>query len=195
MRVQEITAKAASGLLILLLKWFKVSRKSSPPQSKKNQCAVELTRFEDVLKFEYLTQLLVDANYIPMILKLLQTQEIERMVNYRSDRDDLNFFYYCRASSRLGLETEPEEDQQELSDSDDEAAPPPVIRRYREDPAPEEQQQQQPALTFPPEVDELGVPTSELPSEPITNFSWRNFFSGINFLRVLQKVCKGKAHP
>jgi len=45
--------------------------------------------FLDILKFEYLTQLLVDANYIPMILKLLQTQEIERMVNYRSDREDL----------------------------------------------------------------------------------------------------------
>jgi hypothetical protein len=47
-----------------------------------------LTILTDVLKFEYLTQLLVDANYIPMILKLIQTQEIEKMVNYRSDRFD-----------------------------------------------------------------------------------------------------------
>lgn len=29
MRSQEITAKAASGLILLMLKWFKVSRKSS----------------------------------------------------------------------------------------------------------------------------------------------------------------------
>ena len=42
----------------------------------------------DILKFEYLTQLLVDANYIPMVLKLLQTQEIERVVNYRCESED-----------------------------------------------------------------------------------------------------------
>jgi Domain of unknown function (DUF3402) len=127
-----------------------------------------------------------------MILKLLQTQEIERIVNYRSDREELNFFHYCRAHSRVGLDVEPEEDQQDDSDSDD-AAPPP-IKRHREEPPPQEQQRPQSSLTLPPEVDELGVPTSELPSEPITSFSWRNFFSSINFLRILQKVCKGKAH-
>jgi hypothetical protein len=47
-----------------------------------------LTR-TDILKFEYLTQLLVDANYIPILLKLLQTQEIERIVNCKADREDL----------------------------------------------------------------------------------------------------------
>ena len=46
----------------------------------------------------------------------------------------------------------------------------------------------------PPEVDELGFPTSELPSEPITTFSWRAFFTSINYLRIMQKVCKNKAH-
>jgi hypothetical protein len=46
----------------------------------------------------------------------------------------------------------------------------------------------------PPEVDELGFPTNELPTEPITNFSWRAFFSSINYLRIMQKVCKNKAH-
>lgn len=45
-----------------------------------------------------------------------------------------------------------------------------------------------------PEVDELGCPVNALPNEPITDFSRRNFFSLINFLRVMQKVCKGKAH-
>lgn len=40
-------------------------------------------------------------------------------------------------------------------------------------------------------VDELGC---QIPSEPITSFSWRNFFSNINFLRVMQKICKHKAH-
>lgn len=51
-----------------------------------------------------------------------------------------------------------------------------------------------PAPPVPPEVDELGIPTTEIPLEPITTYSWRNFSSSINFLRVLQKVCKGKTH-
>jgi hypothetical protein len=43
-------------------------------------------------------------------------------------------------------------------------------------------------------VDELGYPINALPKEPITDFSPRNFFSLINYLRVLQKICKNKAH-
>ncbi|KIV98580.1 hypothetical protein, variant [Verruconis gallopava] len=185
MRGEEISAKAVTGLLLLLLKWFKVSH---------------------VLKFEYLTQLLVDANYIPMVLKLLQTQEIERVVNYRCESEDWNFFRYCRAHSRIGLEEDgvvspPPQPDNELSD--DEAAPPPVIRRERSSSSTqqrpdasssEEQQQVQLPATFPPEVDELGIPTTQLPAEPITNFSWRNFFTNINYLRILQKICKDKAH-
>ena len=78
---------------------------------------------------------------------------------------------------------EPEEE------SEDEAAPPP-IRMRRELPV-AEADDKLPALAFQegqhagkrdrPEVDELGCPTTELPSEPITEFSWRNFFSCINF--------------
>lgn len=51
--------------------------------------SVLITTGTDILKFEYITQLLVDSSYIPLILKLLQLQEIERVVNYRCDRDDL----------------------------------------------------------------------------------------------------------
>jgi len=43
-------------------------------------------------------------------------------------------------------------------------------------------------------VDELGYPVNPLPNEPITDFSRRNFFSLINLLRAMQKVCKHKAH-
>lgn len=43
----------------------------------------------DILKFEYMTQLLVDSSYIPLVLKLLQLQEIERVVAYRCDREEL----------------------------------------------------------------------------------------------------------
>ena len=45
-----------------------------------------------------------------------------------------------------------------------------------------------------PAVDELGNPLAPLPSEPIEVFSWRNFFSSINFLRIMQKVTRQKAH-
>ncbi|KAK5142656.1 hypothetical protein LTR04_002150, partial [Oleoguttula sp. CCFEE 6159] len=67
-RSQEIAAKALSGILTLLLKWFKVSH---------------------ILKFEYLAQLLLDSNYIPLVLKLWQTQDIERVVSYKCDREEL----------------------------------------------------------------------------------------------------------
>lgn len=45
-----------------------------------------------------------------------------------------------------------------------------------------------------PEMDELGYPVNALPAQPITDFSRRNFFALINYLRVVQKMCKGKAH-
>ncbi|KAF2232114.1 hypothetical protein EV356DRAFT_450884 [Viridothelium virens] len=171
-RTREIQGKAVSGILILLLKWFKISH---------------------ILKFEYLTQLLLDSNYIPLILKLLQSQELERVVNYRCDRDDLSFFYLCRATSNLGLDSPVQ--AQSLPPSPDSAAPPP-IPLHRASPSSSTLLPAPPTThpAAPPEVDELGYATSDLPSVPITTFSWRSFFSTISYLRVLQKICKGKAH-
>lgn len=112
-----------------------------------------------------------------------------------------SFFAFCNAHSKyahveadpLGLGAE---------ESEDDAAPPPIKTR-RELPVAGEEDKL-PALAFQegqhaakreiPEVDELGYPTNEVPSEPITEFSWRNFFSSINFLRIMQKICKNKAH-
>ncbi|KAK3060421.1 Factor arrest protein 11, partial [Teratosphaeriaceae sp. CCFEE 6253] len=62
LRSQEIQAKALTGILLLLLKWFKVGH---------------------VLQYEYLTQLLLDSNYVPMVLKLLGAQDLGRAVHYR----------------------------------------------------------------------------------------------------------------
>lgn len=45
-----------------------------------------------------------------------------------------------------------------------------------------------------PEVDELGYPTAPLPKEPITTYSFRNFFSSINYLHIMQKITRDKAH-
>ncbi|KAF2145988.1 uncharacterized protein K452DRAFT_355474 [Aplosporella prunicola CBS 121167] len=172
-RTEEIQDKAASGILILLLKWFKVSH---------------------ILKFEYLTQLLVDSNYIPLTLKLLQLQEIEKAINYKCDRDDLNFFSFCRTHSREGSNEEAANENPMEEDEVDEAVPPPIKRRASSDNLPEAPEPPTSALPAPPEVDELGIPLSDLPTAPITSFSWRNFFTNINLLRIMQKLCKNKAH-
>ncbi|KAI9683911.1 MAG: Factor arrest protein 11 [Trizodia sp. TS-e1964] len=178
LRSREITAKALSGLLITLLKWFKLSH---------------------VLKYEYLTQLLLDSNYLPLILKLFSHQELENIVNVKLDRQDLSFFSFCLANSKQRKPNASQE-QGDAQESDDEACPPPIVKLQRDttelrfskttgkyadlclDPSP------------PPESDELCYPASKLPMEPITHFSWRNFFSHINYLRIMQKICKDKAH-
>lgn len=51
-----------------------------------------------------------------------------------------------------------------------------------------------PAPTQRPEVDELGYPTTTLPSSPLTSYSPRFFFTTITLLRLLQKITKRKAH-
>jgi hypothetical protein len=93
-------------------------------------------------------------------------------------------------------------EREQDEESEDDAAPPPI--KTKRDSQVADADDKLPALAFqdgqvtgkrePPEVDELGYPTTEPPAEPITEFSWRNFFSSINFLRVMQKICKNKAH-
>ncbi|KAF2660835.1 protein required for hyphal anastomosis [Lophiostoma macrostomum CBS 122681] len=176
MRTQEILDKAVSGILILMLKWFKISH---------------------ILKYEYITQLLVDSSYVPLILKLLQLQEIEKVVNSKCEQEELNFFHFCRAHSHAGISESPPPPIEDASspDSDSDSAIPPPIRMRRSSPTEQESVQESPAGPLaPPEVDELGFPLSELPKEPITNFSWRAFFTTINYLRIMQKICKNKAH-
>lgn len=191
MRTQEVLDKAVTGTLMLILKWFKVSH---------------------ILKFEYITQLLVDSSYVPLILKLLQLQEIEKIVNFKSEQEELkyvnptsissrannpSFFNFCRTHSRNvpedGNNVETEEKPDNDSDSDD-AAPPPIRLSRGEITDADIEHPPHIPLPQPPEVDELGFPTSELPSEPITNFSWRAFFTSINYVRIMQKICKNKAH-
>jgi hypothetical protein len=112
----------------------------------------------------------------------------------------ISFFAFCNANSKYArLDLEPEG-----SEEDDEAAPPPIKLRREPPPAVPDNEGKLPALAFKegktegrrpiPQVDELGHPITELPPEPITEFSWRNFASCINFLRVMQKICKNKAH-
>ncbi|KAK2777576.1 Factor arrest protein 11 [Emmonsiellopsis sp. PD_33] len=188
-RLREITSKAISGSLLLMLKWFKRSH---------------------ILKFEYMTQLLLDSNYLPLILKMFIHQEIDKAVASVNDREDLSFFYFCRVHSSQPPEP-PLSPEQEEPDSEDEAVPPPIARNNRSQPAPtasatNHQQQQElahrarqplhppPAAPL-PEVDELGYPSAPATQTgPITTYSFRNFFSSINFLHIMQKITRDKAH-
>ncbi|KAH6655110.1 hypothetical protein BKA67DRAFT_559510 [Truncatella angustata] len=181
-RARELEGKAISGVLLLLLKWFKISH---------------------VLKFEYLTQLLLDSNYIPLILKFFAHQDVQQVVDSRADRLDHSFFQFCnlRARGAGDKPVDPTEIDGLDDESEDEAAPPP-IKRKKSPPRsgagflPNGEQAAMSDYQAPtrPEVDELGYPVNPLPQEPITDFSRRNFFTLINYLRILQKICKNKAH-
>ena len=48
-------------------------------------------RYADILKYEYMTQLLLDANYLPLVLKLFAHQDIDKVVDQRNDREDLEY--------------------------------------------------------------------------------------------------------
>ncbi|KAK0719761.1 hypothetical protein B0H67DRAFT_574065 [Lasiosphaeris hirsuta] len=185
-RSREIGAKAVTGIMILLLKWLKISH---------------------VLKFEYMTQLLLDSNYLPLVLKLFALHDIQQVVESKTDRIEQSFFYFC--GSRAGVIPPggiPNPTSTEFEDdSEDEAAPPPIKRRRSPTESDIPQSSSPPNVpagvgaTSPPsvsrpEVDELGYPVNPLPKEPITDFSRRNFFALINYLRVMQKICKHKAH-
>jgi hypothetical protein len=114
-----------------------------------------------------------------------------------------SFFHFCnllsqsRDKTTSELAQDEEEDDEEIEESDDEAAPPPIKRRRspttQVDDDGDSNSDGQVSSTR-PEVDELGYPLNSQPMEPITDFSRRNFFSLINYLRVMQKICKNKAH-
>ncbi|KAI1262476.1 hypothetical protein F5Y18DRAFT_430024 [Xylariaceae sp. FL1019] len=181
-RSMEIESKAATGILLLLLKWLKISH---------------------VLKFEYLTQLLLDSNYLPLVLKLFAHQDIQQVVDSKADHIEHSFFKFCnqRAHPVDKLLVEPTEIDMGDDESEDEAVPPPIKRRpsppKAEDAQDESEGSKRPEEQGPsarPEVDELGYPVNPLPKEPIIDFSWRNLLALINYLRIMQKICKHKAH-
>lgn len=119
-----------------------------------------------------------------------------------------SFFYFC--GSRAGVIPQHNSvpnptatDFEDISDDEDDAAPPPIKRRRspphaRSEAGASSTDPSNPSSTNEPpprpEVDELGYPVNPLPAEPITDFSRRNFFSLINYLRIMQKICKHRAH-
>lgn len=112
-----------------------------------------------------------------------------------------SFFYFCREHSDHSARSEEQTDGD--TESEDEAAPPPISRnRPSFNPGSnsvqglsfEESINESLGESTRPEVDELGYPTAPPPKEPITLFSFRNFFSAINYLHIMQKITRNKAH-
>ncbi|KAH0276234.1 hypothetical protein KCU71_g17879, partial [Aureobasidium melanogenum] len=173
-RSTEITGKAVSSILLLLLKWFKLSH---------------------ILRFEYLNQLLLDSGYIIAVLRIWQWQDIGRACHFMLDRPELDFFNFCRANSRNPVLPD-FVTIDEAVESEDEAIPPPIKFRRESEAISEVSASSVPPdyTTHPPEVDELGYPTQAPPPAPIQNYSYRNTFTYINYLRVLQKITRRKAH-
>jgi hypothetical protein len=173
-RAQEILGKALGAIILLLLKWFK---------------------FSHVLQYEYMTQLLLDANFVPLVVRVWQSQDIGRACHIKQDREDRSFFYYCQKNSRQGApELAPALQTSVLDvESEDEAAPPP-IRRKRDEPVMDMSMQRLEDFSHLPEVDEMGYQTTPLPLKPIKSYSYRNMFTTINYLRILQKITHRKTH-
>ncbi|KAK5172600.1 Factor arrest protein 11 [Saxophila tyrrhenica] len=174
LRSQEIGAKALSAILLLLLKWFKVNH---------------------ILQYEFMSQLMMDSNYVPLMLKLWQTQDVGRACHYRLEREELNFFTFCKEGSQHASHSQSEEHPNGTADdSEDDAVPPPIkFKRDTVDENPLSPSSSPPwNAAYPPEVDELGYPTTPLPSAPIEDYSYRNIFSHINFIRILQKLTRRK---
>ena len=178
-RSREISQKAVSGLIFLLLKWLKISH---------------------ILKFEYLTQLLLDSNYVQLTLKYFAHQNLEELIAFPYTQPNLSFFHYCHLHSDhppLSPTSPPSSPESSISD----AIPPPIQRHRRSSATSSPQHQNNDLSALPPSdyathptVDELGNPQYPLPTTPLTTYSSRQFFTSITLLRILQKITRQKSH-
>ncbi|KAF7433326.1 Factor arrest protein 11 [Pleurotus ostreatus] len=134
-RHREITSKAVSAILLLTLKWYKVSH---------------------VMKHHFLGQHLLEFNCLLILLKMFSIQEVTNTVVHKADSPENNFFQHClynfsRNPPSLGAE--------------------PV-------------QQTRPSIPR-----NLGDDV-----ELLTDYSWRNLFTAINFAKIMQKLSKHRSH-
>jgi len=133
------------------------------------------------MKFHHLGQLLLDSNCLLIVLKMFGLQEVSAVVATRHDFPELklvvvlvhrsllthnpSFFRYCYTNFCLQGRLERPEDNM-LN------APRATTSRM-------------------PSPNGLG---GDEDVELISTYSWRNFFSSINFLRVVQKLTKQRSH-
>ncbi|KAH7930029.1 N1221-domain-containing protein [Leucogyrophana mollusca] len=117
-----------------------------------------------VMKFHHLGQLLLDTNCLLLILKMFGLQEVSASVVSKADSPDHNFFRYCQIHHAK------------------------IAPRMLDD--------------HPRAPLHIVLQTKNLPNgqkheeevEMLTEFSWRNFFSTINFARIMQKLSKSRSH-
>ncbi|KAG1815329.1 hypothetical protein EV424DRAFT_1114352 [Suillus variegatus] len=117
-----------------------------------------------VMKFHHLGQLLLDTNCLLLILKMFGLQEVSSSVVSKADSPDHNFFRYCQ------------------------------IHHAKIAPRPQDEKPRAGA--------HIVLQTKILPNgqnheeevEMLTEFSWRNFFSTINFAKIMQKLSKSRSH-
>ncbi|KIJ37340.1 hypothetical protein M422DRAFT_69303 [Sphaerobolus stellatus SS14] len=146
MRHREITSKAVSAILMLMLQWFKVSH---------------------VMKFHHFGQLLLDSNCLLLILKMFGLQEVSTTVITKTDSPEHNFFRYCYKNFTKNPQPSRPEDSM--------LSPPPRQTVTKQIVLPNGQ-------------------TMEEEVELLSNYSWRNFFTSINFVRIMQKLSKHRSH-
>lgn len=89
-RTHEIMVKAVSGIFTLLLRWFKLSRTYEHPTCCKH-CIVLTETTLDVLKFEYLSQLLFDSDYPQLVLQLFTHQDTDKAIEIKNERGNLKY--------------------------------------------------------------------------------------------------------
>ncbi|KAF8076110.1 hypothetical protein FPV67DRAFT_1470388 [Lyophyllum atratum] len=144
-RHREITSKAVSAILLLVLKWFKVSH---------------------VMKFHHLGQHLLDTNCLLLILKMFGLQEVSASVVSKADSPENNFFRYC-------------------------------LLNFSRNPQPIRPEDNMPRPARHTVIKTVILPNGEKHEEEVeqvTEYSWRNFFSTINFAKIMQKLSKGRSH-
>ncbi|RUS21484.1 hypothetical protein BC938DRAFT_475404 [Jimgerdemannia flammicorona] len=198
LRNREINSKAISAILLLMLKYSKVARilYCYEKKKKKKSCRLHETGFNryrkitifplhfltcmneqpfsDVLKFEYLCQLLVDSGCLLLILKMLGLQDITATVCAQSELEGCGFFQYCAGHS-----------EQTITGGTNESVPLTQVTQNVATSTP----------TNAPSSASATIDNEQLPQSPtVLKTCWRNMFWSINFLRILQKLTKKKTH-
>ncbi len=87
-RHREITSKAVSAILLLVLKWFKVSRMFVLWSDDSRWTKNFFPPHADAMKFHHLGQHLLDTNCLLLILKMFGLQEVSATVVSKADSPD-----------------------------------------------------------------------------------------------------------
>lgn len=168
-RHREITSKAVSAILVLVLKWFKASRKSEHrliPRillTRVRYTQISLCR-PAPLRFELPAPCAQDVwTFRRLSVRHGQKRVGRRQVGATSyttmSADEGSFFRYCY------LHCAPNPDKSTLDAN---------------------------RSSFPKPPTTVTVNGEEL--EVCSEYSWRNFFTSINFLKILQKMTKHRSH-